>query len=410
MQGISWWIVTRVAACDFKLTWKERSVVIWMFFMPLAFIVVMGMMFRGSSPSAPRAKLTVENHDTGFLSRELLEALQKEEIALVDSLREDESAVRTIVIPEDFTENILSRKRVTVLLRKEGGSNIEAGEVASVAIIRSLVRMISGLIELEAGALDQNVEGLKIEGDSLSGSLWELVRLRPGAIDSLHVELDKLQSRERLITVAPSMAGKATEIPRGFQSSVPGNLVMFVLMTMVFSGTGIAAERAGGILKRLGMTPAGKGDVVLGKLLSRMMIAGIQILFLLAVGRIAFRISLGNSPIALFLLMSAFAFCTGAFGVFFGSLFKHPDQVSGFAIITTLAMAALGGCWWPLEVVNRTFRIVALCLPTGWAISGLHKIVSFGYGLAEVIPHISILALFGLVFVLIASKKLKWSA
>lgn len=407
MQRTSWWIVSRIAACDFKLTWKERSVILWMFFMPLAFITFFGVSFRGSS-STSRARLTIENHDAGFLSQELIEALQKEEISLVDSLREGQSAVRTLIIPEDFTGNVLRRERVTIVLRREEGVNEEASEAVSVAIFRSLVRVVSGLIELETSALDQGFEALRIEGDTLSGNLWELVHVRPGAVDSLHVELNYLQSRERLITVAPSMAGKGTKIPSGFQGSVPGNLVMFVLMSMVFSGTGIAAERAGGILRRLGMTPAGKSEVVLGKLLGRMWIAGIQILFLLIVGRYAFRISLGNSPVALFILMAAFAFCTGSFGIFFGSFFKNPDQVSGFAIITTLAMAALGGCWWPLEVVNRTFKIVAHCLPTGWAISGLHKIVSFGYGLTEVVPHICILAIFGIAFMLIASRKLKW--
>jgi ABC-type multidrug transport system permease subunit len=184
---------------------------------------------------------------------------------------------------------------------------------------------------------------------------------------------------------------------------------MFVLMAMVFSGTAITAERESGVLRRLGITPAGRKEVVLGKLLGRMYIAGVQILFLLLLGKFAFKISLGNSLYALVFLMIVFAFCTGSFSILFGSLFRDPDQVSGFAIITTLVMSALGGCWWPIEVVSRPFQIVAFLLPTGWAINGLHKIISFGYGVEAITVNLLVLAAFGVVFILFASRNLKWT-
>ena len=107
--------------------------------------------------------------------------------------------------------------------------------------------------------------------------------------------------------------------------------------------------------------------------------------------------------------MVVFTFCTGGFSILFGSLFRTPEHMEGIAIITTLVMAALGGCWWPIEVVGRPFKIVAFCLPTGWAINGLHKVVSFGYGFSAITLHILVLAAFGAVFMLVASKRLKWT-
>jgi ABC-type Na+ efflux pump permease subunit len=355
--------------------------------------------------------VTIENHDDGFLSGELVEALRAESrLDVVDSIPEGEDAVRTLVIPERFTERVLSREDVVLELRKEPNTSIEAGEAVSVSIFKALIRVVGGLVELEASAIERGVEGLAVGGDSVSGSLWRATGAETAAVESLHVELDSLQARARLVSVSSSLAGRAHEPPPGgFQSSVPGTMVMFVLMSMLFAGTGITAERASGVLRRLGMSPAGKTEVVLGKLLGRVWVACLQILFLLAVGRFAFRITLGNSPVALVALMVAFAFCTGAFSILFGSFFRNPDQVSGFAVITTLAMAALGGCWWPIEVVSRPFQIVAFCLPTGWAIHGIHRIISFGYGLESVGTHIAVLAAFGLLFIILASKRLRWT-
>jgi ABC-2 type transport system permease protein len=105
--------------------------------------------------------------------------------------------------------------------------------------------------------------------------------------------------------------------------------------------------------------------------------------------------------------MTVFAFSTGAFGVFFGSLFRNPEQVSAVSIVTTLAMSALGGCWWSIELVPRAFKVASFLFPTGWAMDGIHKIISFGYGMSAVAIDVAVLAGFGVVFVLLASWKLK---
>lgn len=402
------WRIYRIAANDFRLTWKERSVILWMFVMPLAFIAFFGMSFGRGGRTRPRARLMVENRDEGFLANELIEALRSENTAVMDSLPEGEEAIRTLIIPRDFTRSVLGREPVTLLLSRDEGAGIEASEAVSVVVFRGLLRVVSGLLEIEATVLERGDGRFAIRGDTLFGSLWELAAGREGELDSIRVALDAIQSREALVSVAASQAGRAREIPAGFQASVPGNLVMFVLMAMVFSGTAITAERAGGIIRRLGMTPAGRHEVVLGKLFGRIVIAGIQIAFLLVVGRFIFGINLGRSIPALVILMLAFAFCTGSFSLLFGSLFRNPDQVAGFAIVTTLVMAALGGCWWPLEVVSRPFRIVAFCLPTGWAIDGIHRLISFGHGLDAVLVNVLVLCGFGVVFILLASRRLKW--
>ncbi len=377
--------------------------------MPLAFMFVFGS-FRGSSGSASRARLTVENRDSGFLSTELLQALRDENVHLVDSLPEGAEAVRTLIIPPDFTRRVLSREQVTLVLRRDEGANLSASEAVSMSIVKGIMRVVPSLIELETKALAKGTEHFSIAADTISGSLWKLVGGHTAGLDSLRVAFDSLQSRERIVSVDATVAGKRKDIPHGFQGSVPGSLVMFVLMSMAFGGMAITIERESGVLRRLGVTPARAVDVVMGKLLGRMWVAGIQILFLLAAGKFLFRISLGNNYLALVLLMVAFAFCTGAYSILFGSLFRKPEQVAGVAVITTLIMSALGGCWWPMEVVSRPFQILAFAFPTGWAMNGLHKILSFGLGTEAVIPHVMVLVAFGAAFLLGASKKLKWTA
>ncbi len=398
------WLIART---DLALTFKERSAVVWAFIMPFVFIFVFGQFGNSSGPSRVSATITVENNDRGMLGDHLINTLRRENIALVDSLAEGADAVRTLVIPDDFSERVFSRERTAVYLRKDEGSNSQAGETASVAITRGLIKVIASLLEIENGMIAGDSPYISIEGDSLSGNLQMVIDDMPSGDLIIESRIDSLMARDPGVTIDSRMAGRGVEPPGGFQGSVPGNLVMFVLMTMAFGGITLAIERKSRVLMRIGVSPAGRREIVVGKLLGRMMLGSLQILVLLVAGRYIFGISLGNAIPALIVLMLSFAFCAGGFSILFGSLFSNPDQVSGFAIITSLAMSALGGCWWPLEIVSRPFRIIAFLLPTGWTMDGIHKLISFGYGFSSVGTNIAVLLLFGLVFTAIAAKRLK---
>ncbi len=406
----SLWLITRIAGCDFRMTWKDKSVIIWIILMPVAFMFVFGQMNRGGSYSTPKATLTVDNHDTGPVSAGLIESLRRENFHIVDadSLAPDEKAVRTLVIPEGFSKKVFSRERVELVLRKDKGSNMQAGEAVSVAIVRGLIKTVSSLIEVESEMIGGKNGFIDIRGDTLYGNLQFVIENIEGSEVSIAAGIDSIVARNPIVTVKPETASRLREIPSGFQGSVPGNLVMFVLMGMVFSGAAITEERNSGVLRRMGMTIAGKREVVIGKLMGRMMVGGIQILVLLVIGRFFFHISIGRDIPALILLMFAFAFCCGSISILFGALFRNPDHMTGVAVTVTLAMSALGGCWWPLEVVSKPFKVVAFLLPTGWAIDGIHRLISFGYGLASVTGHITVLILFGIIFITIASAKLRW--
>jgi ABC-type multidrug transport system permease subunit len=75
--------------------------------------------------------------------------------------------------------------------------------------------------------------------------------------------------------------------------------------------------------------------------------------------------------------------------------------------MATMGMAALGGCWWPIEVVSPALQKAALLFPTGWAMRALHGVISFGEGLQGVALPLAVLALFGLAFTAVAARVLR---
>ena len=75
-------------------------------------------------------------------------------------------------------------------------------------------------------------------------------------------------------------------------------------------------------------------------------------------------------------------------GILLGNLARSEGQMAGIGVMTSMSMAALGGCWWPVEITPDWMQSLQLWLPTGWIMDALHTLVSFGRGPSAALPHL----------------------
>ncbi|MGH2479172.1 MAG: hypothetical protein ACRDHW_05920, partial [Ktedonobacteraceae bacterium] len=78
------------------------------------------------------------------------------------------------------------------------------------------------------------------------------------------------------------------------------------------------------------------------------------------------------------------------------------------AIFGAMAFSALGGCWWPIEIVPETFKRIALATPSYWAMHGLQSVLYFGRSTEVLLFECPILLGFAGLFVMatVASNRL----
>src|SRR5262249_39990064 len=139
------------------------------------------------------------------------------------------------------------------------GSREEAGLLVQAKIIRALVALNSYFVE-NAGSVSE---------ESLRAS-----QQKPNPV--------KLK------------AGFATRkpVPRGNKQSLPGVMVMFIMMNLLmFGGATVASERREGVLKRLLVQPISLRELVLGKILGLTLLGAVQILMLLLAAKFAMGLS-----------------------------------------------------------------------------------------------------------------------
>ena len=195
------------------------------------------------------------------------------------------------------------------------------------------------------------------------------------------------------------------------QPYVTIGIAMFVmLIALTYGAASISSERTSGNLRRLVTAPVSRADIVFGKIAGRFLVAVVQITILVIVGVVAnraFGIFIGDHPFQVWLLLLLYAAVVAPLGVTLGALIADPDRAASVGVILTMVMAALGGCWWPLEIVSDTLKTVALLIPTGWAMNTLHGLISFGQNLGELRTGLLALAGFAVAFTVIASRSLR---
>jgi ABC-2 type transport system permease protein len=354
---------------DVRLFLRERSSYIWLFLVPLVFVYFMGLAVRGpSGPSVARPTVLIDNRDSGFLGRVFVKELGEQGLNAVGP-QDAGGAERGITVPADFTQRVLEKKQAKVVFFKIEGSDDPAAALVEVRLMRALVAMNGRLVEHAVKS-----QSAAPTEDALVALLQE-----PNPVS--------LQS---------SFAGRKPR-PVGFGLSLPGNLVMYLFLNLLmFGGASVANERRTGVLRRLAVNPVARRDLVFGKLYGLVLLAGVQIVFFMIAGQYLFGVNIRDNLFGIVLILLVFSWVAASLGVLIGSLVKAEEKVVGLGLLVALPMAALGGCWWPMEIVPKFLQYAALVTPTGWALVGLHQLITFGGGLAEAGRAIGVLAVFGI--------------
>jgi ABC-2 type transport system permease protein len=362
---------------DVRLFLRNKTAYVWLFLVPLAFVYFMGFANRGAGdPYNRRPAVLVENQDTNFLGRVFMDELGAQGMSLINPSN-SASAARAIRIPADLTANALQGKPTKLEFRAREGSAEADAVLIEARLIRALI--------------------------AVNGHILEAVT-RGGSNSFTESGLREVMAAPDPVSLKARFAGRKP-VPSGFNFSLPGNLVMYLMMNLlIFGGATVAAERRNGVVRRFMVHPVTRGEIVMGKIYGLMLLGVVQIVFFLGVGKFVLGVNLGANLPAVTVTLLVFAWVAGSLGVLLGSVITAEDRVTGVCVLASLLMAALGGCWWPLEVASPALKNLALCLPTGWALKALHQVISFGSGFEAILFPLAVLLGFGAVANLLAAR------
>jgi ABC-2 type transport system permease protein len=145
---------------------------------------------------------------------------------------------------------------------------------------------------------------------------------------------------------------------------VPGLVGVILTMTMImFTSMAIVRERERGTLEQLIVSPVGRVELIVGKILPYIAIGYIQMSLILLAGRLVFHVPLQGSLALLYGLASAFIAANLALGMFFSTISKTQQQAMQLSFFFLLPNILLSGFVFPFEGMPAPAQWLAQLLP-----------------------------------------------
>lgn len=401
--------ILTIAFLYLKTTYASRTTLIFSILMPLLFTFVLGQAMGAAFGQEPptRWPLAVVDEDDSALSQNFIARLQANptvEVGMTDretalaSLEED--GIAAVIIPAGFGEAVSRGDAVTLDFRQN------ANEITTAQILQEAVNAAAAELAGSIAAAD------------LSVRIADQVGLFDGATEAqqdTYRQTAFASAEEEWAAGAPITVqtealtrNEGTQIPVGASQSSPGMLVMYALFFTFGGGVSLLAERDEGTLRRLLVMPMTKGTILTGKLAGIFIGALVQMAIMVLAGQFAFGVSWGQDPFALTAMLVAYGFTGTALGLMVAALARTAAQANAAGTISIMALASLGGAWWPVEIVPQWMQSLALALPTGWAMRGFHAIITRGLNLSAILLEVGVLIGFGVLFLAVGVWRFKY--
>ena len=408
-----------VAGKDLLLLTKDRGALAVLFLLPLCFAAIFGSaakfaggLAEGSDEEgAPGIAAYLVNEDAGSYGAQVAEALKSiralditiaEDAALADRYVSEGKAPAAILIPPDFTRRINDGEpthvRVVVDPTQDMAGGIVSGivnqAVAEVDILGELRLGIRSVME-ETGILENATEEMRQAAEAQTlGVIWTQVR--------------EMRLNPLIIVKAKTLEGEETKGTwNAFSYYAPAFSVMFAFFLVAFMASSLLQEKEQGLFDRLLTSPVHPGSIIAGKILAYSVVVILQILLLFTVGGIAFDMPFGGSPGGIIVITIALALAATSLGTMIGAVSKNSNQAGNLGTLLGFILMAVGGCIFPFFRQGGVLAVVSYITPHAHAVNAYMRIMSDGYTLGQVFPHVVALVGYTAVFSVVAMLRLR---
>ena len=349
--------VLTIAAKSLRVFSRDRAGLFWTFAFPLLLITVFSLAFSGQG--SVRIKVLVVQQDHSPIGNAYVGILENVlDVEMVENIQQAEARVRdgkvvaAIVIPAGFSTGLENARLVYDETR---------GELAT-TVVNIVQSVTQGFFSLQSPLTVESIHG--------GYKSWNAV-----------------------------------------QQYVPGMAIMFLLMIGgIGVSTRIVTERKTGTFKRNLLTPISKLTFLGGELICGFIIGCIQTIIFFGIGILVFGLQIAGS-ILLVALISVFVIIMSvSFGLLISTFARSVDAASGAVQAFVFPAAALGGLWFPIDLMPGFMQSIAKVFPTFHSMNAFQDVIVRGKGLIEILPPLAVVACFIFAFLALGLFLFKWEA
>jgi ABC-2 type transport system permease protein len=188
---------------------------------------------------------------------------------------------------------------------------------------------------------------------------------------------------------------------------VPGVLaLLLMLITSNLSAMAIVRERELGTLEQLNVTPLGRFELIMGKLLPYGMLGFIDVLLVMAVAVFWFQVPLLGSPALLLAASVVYLLCTLGLGLFISTISSTQQQAMMTSTFFFLVpMIYLSGFIFPIENMPVIIQWITTLIPLRYYLIIVRGIFLKGVGFDLLWPHFAAMGAWGVTVLALAAAR-----
>lgn len=366
---------------------EDVMVFVVMTAMALGFTAIFGATFNSYVPT-----VLIVDEDNSYYSEYLINELTKNkefhfensDLTTASQEIEEGNVSVALLIKQGFHENI------------ESGKDIDLGliKVKDDTVIITIEELVSSItIKMAGGIKISDVTANFIQSVRPESNLQEI---KTTAYNNV---MDSWKYKNPLSVTSTVAKSGTTSSYDGLMHSMIGFTLFFSMYTMVFSIGTILSDKRYKTWERMLVSPVSKASILGGTMTVSYLTGAVQMGVLILCGKYLLKVDWGNSMPGVLLVSAAFVFAVTSLGLMLSSFIKTQGQLGTIAPIVLTSTSMIGGCMWPLEIVNnKALLFLAELTPQKWAMQGIESISSKGMGFeAAILPTIILLAM-GIIY------------
>ncbi|HEY48373.1 MAG TPA: ABC transporter permease [Anaerolineae bacterium] len=397
-----------VARKDIKIFLKERGTLLYLFVVPIVFILAFsGVSGVESAPKKEAITLPVVNLDSGSEeSQTLLDALNQDgsiqcelyDEAKAEALLEKGTIKRVLTIPANYGSDLQSGHAVTLHLANASDASFTKSEAVH--------RVVSGV------AADLSLQSQLISSFRQMSDMQAMISPEEQAFTT-EIIIEQAQSQFERSRTEP-LLGLVESWPEHLQEKdeqetnplnvyIPGFTVLFIFLTAQTTAQSLYEEKKMGSFRRLLAAPISKPTILLGKVVPNFITGLTQIIVLFGTGVFVLPLlgldsmALGNDPLALVVVSLTILLCSTGLGVLISGIARTEAQISGVSQVV-LWIFGFAAIWMDQIGSISPFDVISKLIPHTWANGAFLDLFVRGQGLADIVPSVLVLLGFTLAF------------
>jgi len=392
---------------DTRILIRDKVGLILMFGMPIMLVLVVTAIQNSTFELVNKNKipLLVCNRDTGKISVDLIQAIDKIGMFKLEQVSSDQSeklitdrmhtkdALLAIVIPVNFSSRI-SAKAKKVAGKALNTFGLEGDTVATTtASVEPLTIYYHPILQEShrhsiQGALYSALQ--LVESKQVLRTLYFSI-LEKQLSDTLENEMlnNKFDINEITITINGSRS-----VPNASQHNVPAWTIFAMFFVVISLGGSIVREKLSGSFIRLKSLPTNYYVALLSKQITYLAVTLLQAAVIFGIGVWLFPY-VGLPPLyfpadisGLFFVSLICGWCAVSYAMCIGVFAQTQEQANGFGAVSIVILAAIGGLMVPSFAMPDSFKTAMKLSPLHWCLEAYYGLFLEGGKLKDVFINI----------------------